>query len=49
MNFERHPRRAARDPLPGAVPAARQSRFRGTSGLATSGVAVWLKGALDER
>ncbi|RFP82783.1 hypothetical protein DY262_02885 [Hydrogenophaga borbori] len=26
-----HPRRAARDPLQGAAPAARQSRFRGAS------------------
>ncbi|QRR35421.1 c-type cytochrome [Hydrogenophaga sp. YM1] len=28
-----HPRRAARDPLKGATPAARPSRFRGVSGL----------------
>ena len=27
-----HPRRASRDPLKGATPAARQSRFRGISG-----------------
>ena len=28
-----HPRRAPRDPLEGAVPTARQSRFRGTAGV----------------
>ncbi|TMU72999.1 hypothetical protein FGJ01_17115 [Hydrogenophaga intermedia] len=27
-----HPRRASRDPLGGAAPAARQSRFRGALG-----------------
>ncbi|MBA4266917.1 MAG: hypothetical protein C0453_17720 [Comamonadaceae bacterium] len=28
-----HPRRASRDPLKGAIPVARQSRFHGISGL----------------
>ncbi|PKO64573.1 MAG: hypothetical protein CVU22_23760 [Betaproteobacteria bacterium HGW-Betaproteobacteria-16] len=28
-----HPRRATRDPLKGAIPEARQSRFLGISGL----------------
>jgi len=34
------PRRAARDPLKGAAPAARQSRFRGTTGWKGLGQAV---------
>ncbi|MGE0098106.1 MAG: flagellar type III secretion system pore protein FliP [Hydrogenophaga sp.] len=34
------PRRAARDPLDGAAPAARQSRFRGTTGWKGLGQAV---------
>ncbi len=32
MKERAYPRRAARDPLQGAAPAARQSRFRGVCG-----------------
>jgi len=41
MCFEKHPRRAPRDPLKGAAPTARQSRFRGTPGFGsrTRGIA----------
>ena len=42
MCFEKHPRRAPRDPLQGATPTARPSRFRGTpgSGSRTRGIAL---------
>ena len=41
-----HPRRAARDPLKGAMLAARQSRFRGILGSVISLASVSLYSAL---
>ena len=50
MCTEKHPRRASRDPLKGAMPEARQSRFLGISGwdpVAPVGFAPEEKGLLS--